>query len=210
MPARDCSAVFGGADRQRFENVAAEAPAVGMADVVDPALDAGVQLGEADLARRDRQPPVRDGPPLARLISVVASGRYMHVFGLFAAFRGKPGAPGHDGMRGSWSQSIQRPRRTCRVRGVPIRLAPSAVTSIVLASTPDAPTGSPGTSLSPPSAGLASGYRPAGAIRFFAHHQSPGYPRVFGRQGGDRHGLWPTRHERVEPGIAGLGLGVQH
>ncbi len=41
-------AVFGGTGRQRVEHVTTQAPAVGVADVVDPAADAGIELGNAD------------------------------------------------------------------------------------------------------------------------------------------------------------------
>jgi len=43
------AAVLGGTDHQRVEHPLAQSPAVGMADVGDPAADAGVDLGEADL-----------------------------------------------------------------------------------------------------------------------------------------------------------------
>ena len=69
------SAVLGGADDQRLQDVPAQAPAVGVTNVVDPALDAGIELGEADLAgvigRQPRpQPPVRRAH-LARLDQAV-------------------------------------------------------------------------------------------------------------------------------------------
>jgi hypothetical protein len=43
--------MFGGADDETIWDVAAQSPAVGVANMGDPALDAGVQLGEADFAR---------------------------------------------------------------------------------------------------------------------------------------------------------------
>src|SRR5512132_3420672 len=42
--------MFGGADGERLKDMAARAPTVGVADVVDPALDAGIEFGIADLA----------------------------------------------------------------------------------------------------------------------------------------------------------------
>jgi len=50
-PRRDRAAVFGGADGEGVEDVAAQSPAVGVADMGDPALDGGIQLGKADFAR---------------------------------------------------------------------------------------------------------------------------------------------------------------
>jgi hypothetical protein len=50
-PGRQRPAMLGGTDRQRFQDPLPQPPAVGMADVGDPAADAGVQLGEADVPR---------------------------------------------------------------------------------------------------------------------------------------------------------------
>jgi hypothetical protein len=72
---RDRPAVFGGTDRQRVEDVAAQAPAIGVADMGDLALDAGIELGIADFAgvicsQPRAQPPV-GGAHLARLDQAV-------------------------------------------------------------------------------------------------------------------------------------------
>lgn len=45
---RERPTVLGGANRQRFEDMAKKTPTVGMTDVVDPSLDTGVEFGEAD------------------------------------------------------------------------------------------------------------------------------------------------------------------
>src|SRR5512144_2850147 len=116
---------------------------------------------------------------------------------------GKLGTPGHDGMRGTWSQSTQRPRGTCFVRGVPVRSAPFAVIPIVLASSPDAPTGPSGSSLLLAPSSLALGRDQAWPVRLLADHQGPGDPGLFRRERGDRHRARPPRQEAVEPGIAG-------
>jgi hypothetical protein len=42
LPSRDRAPVFGGADDDTVEDVPAQSPAVGMGDMGDPALDAGV------------------------------------------------------------------------------------------------------------------------------------------------------------------------
>jgi hypothetical protein len=42
LPRRNRAPVFGGADDETVEDVAAQSPAVGMGDMGDPALDAGV------------------------------------------------------------------------------------------------------------------------------------------------------------------------
>ena len=48
--------MFGGADDERLQHMAAQAPAVGVGDMGDPALNGGVQFGEADLAAVKRGP----------------------------------------------------------------------------------------------------------------------------------------------------------
>ena len=69
------AAVFGGTDRQAAKDMAAEAPAVGVADMVDPALDTVIQLSEADLAgvicRQPRTQPPVGGTHLSRLDQAV-------------------------------------------------------------------------------------------------------------------------------------------
>ena len=57
LPRRDRAPVFGGADDETVEDVAAQSPAVGVGDMGDPALDAGIQLGEADFAGMIRGEP---------------------------------------------------------------------------------------------------------------------------------------------------------
>ncbi len=56
--------MLGRADRQRLQHVPAQAPAIGVADVVDPAPDAGIELGKADLAGVIGGQP-RPQPPVA-------------------------------------------------------------------------------------------------------------------------------------------------
>jgi len=50
LPRPDRAPIFSRTDDETVEGVAAQPPAVGMGDMGDPALDAGVQLGEADFA----------------------------------------------------------------------------------------------------------------------------------------------------------------
>jgi hypothetical protein len=48
---RNRAPMFGGADDETVKDVAGQSPAVGMGDMGDPALDAGIQLGEADFGQ---------------------------------------------------------------------------------------------------------------------------------------------------------------
>lgn len=57
FPRRHCPAVFGGTDRQRLQDVAAQAPGVGMANVIDPTLDAGVELDRDHRSRSSESGP---------------------------------------------------------------------------------------------------------------------------------------------------------
>jgi hypothetical protein len=69
LPRRDRAPMFGGADDETVEHMAAQPPAIGVTDMGDPALDAGVQLGEADFARmigREPRPASVDNKPTRR------------------------------------------------------------------------------------------------------------------------------------------------
>ena len=73
LPRRDRAPMFSGADDETVEDMAAQPPAVGLTDMGDPALDAGIQLGEADFARMIGREPARSRRWVLRTLRALTS-----------------------------------------------------------------------------------------------------------------------------------------